>query len=241
MDGSIYPQADLAAFGVTAQDIFNEKMTPQLRALMKFQVERADQYYTEAIPGISLLKTESQYAIYSAARIYRGILRKIEDRDYNPFFKPSFRLLDTESRDFTTRTDSDQIFIGTRKSFSCTFRNNRKINDSSTAPPLGGYHLPTVSCLVVQTDIFMKFRCWGELPEIPDHLPLLLLPNHSTWWDGFFVYLLNKTDFSPDCLFDDVRIAAIKIQVLQENRGRIQLSQKIDAVLLSLSNTLWRY
>ena len=89
--GRLYiPQADLAAFGVTAQDIFNEKMTPQLRALMKFQVERAHQHYTEAIPGISLLKTESQYAIYSAARIYRGILRKIEDRDYNPFLSRVF-------------------------------------------------------------------------------------------------------------------------------------------------------
>ena len=89
--GRLYiPQADLAQFGVTEQDIFNEKMTPQLRALMKFQVERADQYYTEAIPGISLLKTESQYAIYSAARIYRGILRKIEDRDYNPFLSRVF-------------------------------------------------------------------------------------------------------------------------------------------------------
>ena len=89
--GRLYiPQADLVQFGVTEQDIFNEKMTPQLRALMKFQVERAHQYYTEAIPGISLLKTESQYAIYSAARIYRGILRKIEDRDYNPFLNRVF-------------------------------------------------------------------------------------------------------------------------------------------------------
>ena len=89
--GRLYiPQADLAEFGVIEQDIFDERMTPQLRALMKFQVERADQYYTEAIPGISLLRTESQYAIYSAARIYRGILRKIEDRDYNPFLSRVF-------------------------------------------------------------------------------------------------------------------------------------------------------
>ena len=89
--GRIYiPQTELAQFGVTAQDILNEKMTPELRALMKFQVERADQYYTEAIPGISLLKTESQYAIYSAARIYRGILRKIEECDYNPFLSRVF-------------------------------------------------------------------------------------------------------------------------------------------------------
>ncbi len=84
--GRLYiPQTDLEQFGVTEQDIFKEKMTPQLRALIKFQIERADQYYTEAIPGIALLKTESQYAIYSAAKIYRGILRKIEECNYNPF------------------------------------------------------------------------------------------------------------------------------------------------------------
>ena len=89
--GRIYiPQTDLAQFGVTEQDILDEKMTPQLRALIKFQIERADQYYTEAIPGISLLKTESQYAIYAAARIYRGILRKIEECDYNPFLSRVF-------------------------------------------------------------------------------------------------------------------------------------------------------
>ena len=42
---------------------------------------------------------------------------------------------------------------------------------------------------------FHEIRLLGELPEIPDDLPLLLLPNHSTWWDGFFVYLLNKRIF----------------------------------------------
>ena len=89
--GRIYiPQTDLAQFGVTEQDILDEKMTPQLRSLIKFQIERADRYYTEAIPGISLLKTESQYAVYSAARIYRGILKKIEECDYNPFLSRVF-------------------------------------------------------------------------------------------------------------------------------------------------------
>lgn len=32
----------------------------------------------------------------------------------------------------------------------------------------------------------------GELPRVDPTLPLLLLPNHSTWWDGFFIHLLNK-------------------------------------------------
>ena len=42
---------------------------------------------------------------------------------------------------------------------------------------------------------FNAIQLLGAPPEIPLHLPLLLLPNHSTWWDGFFVYLLNKQIF----------------------------------------------
>ena len=89
--GRIYlPQKDLVRFGVSEQDIIEERISPQLKELMKFQVERADRYYAEAMPGIALLETESQYAIYSAAKIYRGILRKIEDHDYNPFLSRVF-------------------------------------------------------------------------------------------------------------------------------------------------------
>jgi len=32
----------------------------------------------------------------------------------------------------------------------------------------------------------------GSLPELDPSLPLLITPNHSTWWDGFFFYILNK-------------------------------------------------
>jgi hypothetical protein len=32
----------------------------------------------------------------------------------------------------------------------------------------------------------------GQPPAIDPGLPLLITPNHSTWWDGFFLYVLNK-------------------------------------------------
>jgi hypothetical protein len=32
----------------------------------------------------------------------------------------------------------------------------------------------------------------GPVPELDPALPLLVTPNHSTWWDGFFFYILNK-------------------------------------------------
>ncbi len=42
---------------------------------------------------------------------------------------------------------------------------------------------------------FYSFYTFGEIPKPQNNLPTILLPNHSTWWDGFFVYLLNHCFF----------------------------------------------
>jgi len=39
---------------------------------------------------------------------------------------------------------------------------------------------------------FHSIRLLGQVPGLSKNRPLLLLPNHSTWWDGFFVFLLNR-------------------------------------------------
>lgn len=84
--GRIYlPLEDLNRFGIDETDIVQERFSPELQTMMKFQVERAHYYYDEGDKGIALLPKESQYAISSASKIYRGILRKIEERGYNPF------------------------------------------------------------------------------------------------------------------------------------------------------------
>ena len=79
------PQEELRVFGVTEQNFFEENMTPEFREMMKFQVERAHDYYREADKGIKMLDRDAQFASLSASKIYRGILAKIELRDYNPF------------------------------------------------------------------------------------------------------------------------------------------------------------
>jgi 1-acyl-sn-glycerol-3-phosphate acyltransferase len=38
---------------------------------------------------------------------------------------------------------------------------------------------------------FHALRLLGEPPRPDPGLPLLIVPNHSTWWDGFFLYILN--------------------------------------------------
>ncbi len=84
--GRIYlPLEELEQFGITEDDVFKENFNDQFRLLIKFQVERADSYYREADKGIPMLTTASQFSIYSASKIYQGILRKIEQREYNPF------------------------------------------------------------------------------------------------------------------------------------------------------------
>ncbi len=42
---------------------------------------------------------------------------------------------------------------------------------------------------------FHRFHLFGEIPRIESTLPLLLVPNHASWWDGFFVHLLNRQLF----------------------------------------------
>ena len=84
--GRIYlPLEDLRHFNVTESDILNENMNIDIHKLMRFQIKRAHQYYEEAEKGIPMLERKSQFAIYSSSKIYRGILRKIEAQEMNPF------------------------------------------------------------------------------------------------------------------------------------------------------------
>jgi phytoene synthase len=85
-NGRIYlPLEELAQFELSETDIIEEKMSPAMSRFMQFQIMRARQYYTDAQAGIALLPTETQFAIHSADKIYRGILHEIEARNYNPF------------------------------------------------------------------------------------------------------------------------------------------------------------
>jgi len=85
MDRIYLPLDEIRRFGLDADHFFEEKMSENFRRLMKYQIDRAHQYYHEAERGIKMLDRDAQFAIYSASKIYRGILRKLELQDYNPF------------------------------------------------------------------------------------------------------------------------------------------------------------
>lgn len=79
------PQDELQRFNLSEKDLKSERMSDDFRDFMDFQVKRAHAYYKVGEQGIPMLTPKTQFAIYSAAKIYRGILFQIEARQLNPF------------------------------------------------------------------------------------------------------------------------------------------------------------
>lgn len=84
--GRIYlPAGDLERFGYGAEDLRGAVIDDRFRALMRFQIERAEEFYRRAEPGIAMLHADGQFAVRVAADVYHGILREIERNGYDVF------------------------------------------------------------------------------------------------------------------------------------------------------------
>lgn len=84
--GRLYlPQDELAAFGLTEDDIAAGRADDRWRAFMRFQIERNRRLYAEAMPGIAKLHPSGRYAIAAAAELYQAILAEIAARDGDVF------------------------------------------------------------------------------------------------------------------------------------------------------------
>ena len=81
--GRVYlPQADLERFGVGRHDLAAVQVSPAVRDLLAFEVERARAHYRAAAPGIQLLAPSSRPCIRAATELYGGILEEVERADY---------------------------------------------------------------------------------------------------------------------------------------------------------------
>lgn len=84
--GRIYLPADeLEQFGVTEEALFAHQRSPEFRALMQFQIDRARSYYESAKKGISMLSVDSRLPVCLALENYSRILDKIEQNEYDVF------------------------------------------------------------------------------------------------------------------------------------------------------------
>ncbi|MBT0771057.1 phytoene/squalene synthase family protein [Kineosporia sp. J2-2] len=86
--GRVYlPQEDLDSFGVTREALGGGVVTPMVRELLKFEIERTRRLYAFAEPGIAMLHPTSQDCMRTAYTLYSEILDAVEKIDYQVLTK----------------------------------------------------------------------------------------------------------------------------------------------------------
>ena len=86
--GRVYlPLQELAQFGVSRADLEARIATPEIKAALKFQIERVRQLEQSSRTGIAMLGVQSQPCIETARILYCGIVDAVEQIDYEVFSK----------------------------------------------------------------------------------------------------------------------------------------------------------
>jgi phytoene synthase len=90
--GRVYlPEAELAAFNYSEQDLARGTINENFIALMRSNIERARAYYLQADSGIPLLTDDgSRLCVRLMRRIYSGILDQIEANRYDVFTRRAY-------------------------------------------------------------------------------------------------------------------------------------------------------
>jgi len=73
---------------------------------------------------------------------------------------------------------------------------------------------------------FQSIHLVGGRPEADPTIPLVLTPNHGTWWDGFFVYLFNRT----------ILHRTLHLMMLDEQLARYRFFSKVGAFGITPGN-----
>jgi phytoene synthase len=89
--GRVYlPQEDLRRFGVTEDQIFQQRVDENYVALMKFEIDRARMYYERARRGVFMLAPESRLPVQSSLDAYGRILDKMEENGYDSLTRRAY-------------------------------------------------------------------------------------------------------------------------------------------------------
>ncbi len=83
--GRVYlPLEDLDRFGVSENDLAKARINQQFIDLLEFEIERTEQYYNQAQPGIKMLAS-GRWGIQCGLEVYRAILTGIRRNHYDVF------------------------------------------------------------------------------------------------------------------------------------------------------------
>ena len=79
------PLDELARFEYSEADLMAGVINDAFCQLVRFQMDRANDYYRRAQPGIALLDSDCHLAVRLSSTLYRGILDRILINDFNVF------------------------------------------------------------------------------------------------------------------------------------------------------------
>ncbi len=99
--GRIYlPLDEMTSYGLREDDIAAARINDNLRNLLKFQIQRARQYYTNSDVGIELIPGPAcRFTVLVMKEMYAGILDAIENSGYDIFYRRAH--LNTTGKIFT--------------------------------------------------------------------------------------------------------------------------------------------
>jgi phytoene synthase len=84
--GRIYlPQEDLQRFGYTEQELLNNVYNNNFVSLMRFEADRAKQYFHLANESLNFEDKPSMFAARAMQHIYFNLLKKLEAKNFNVF------------------------------------------------------------------------------------------------------------------------------------------------------------
>lgn len=90
MDRIYLPRDEMHRFGVDEATVLGCDLTPQFVELMRFQIDRAREYYRRADAGIAMLSADCRYTVRLSSRIYGQILDRIERNGYDVLSRRAF-------------------------------------------------------------------------------------------------------------------------------------------------------
>lgn len=84
--GRVYlPQEDLARFGLSAADLLSAPDPARFRPLLAMEADRAREFYRAGDQLSAFISEDSQPALWVLVNIYRKLLEKIAERQYDVF------------------------------------------------------------------------------------------------------------------------------------------------------------
>jgi phytoene synthase len=85
-NGRVYlPQQDMRRFGCTEDALRAGTVTPEIRALLAFEITRAREYFQRAAAALPRSDARRLVAAEIMGAIYQDILRRVEDKQYDVF------------------------------------------------------------------------------------------------------------------------------------------------------------